>query len=124
MVQNSAKKLSTRALSFVLRKKELKEEFWPRLTKEKVRNAFLKTDFSKWVDEDEQDGVPVETEDMDPMGGMGGMGDMGGMGGMPGMGGMGGMPGMGGMGGMPGGMDFEKVRRPLIHLYITYATHR
>jgi hypothetical protein len=26
------------------------------LTKEKVKSNFLKTDFSKWVDEDEQDG--------------------------------------------------------------------
>lgn len=71
----------------------------------------MKTDFSKWVDEDEQEGAAVEeTEDMDPMGGMGGPPGMGGMGGMPGMGGMGGMPGMGGMGGgMPGGMDFAKV---------------
>lgn len=62
----------------------------------------MKTDFSKWVDEDEQEGAAIdETEDMDPMGGMGGP---------PGMGGMGGMPGMGGMGGgMPGGMDFAKV---------------
>jgi len=60
---------------------------------------FVKTDFSKWVDEDEQDGEPLKDDDMDPMGGMGGM---------PGMGGMGGMPGMGGMGGM-GDMDLERV---------------
>ena len=52
---------------------------------------YVKTDFGKWVDEDEQDGEPVKPEeDMDPMGGMGGMG---------------GMPGMGGM----GGMDLEQV---------------
>ena len=89
----------------MLRKKELKEEYWPRLTKEKARNSFIKTDFSKWVDEDEQEGVAVEADDFDPMGGAGGGGGM-----PPGMGGMGGMPpGMGGMGGMPGGMDFEKV---------------
>ena len=86
----------------MIRKKDKQAEYWPRLTKEKVKNAFIKTDFSKWVDEDEQDGVPVADEDFD-------MGGMGGMGGMPGMGGMGGMPGMGGMGGMPGGMDFESV---------------
>lgn len=103
--QNSSKKLNSRALHFVLRKKELKEEYWPRLTKEKARNSFIKTDFSKWVDEDEQEGVAVEADDFDPMGGAGGGGGM-----PPGMGGMGGMPpGMGGMGGMPGGMDFEKV---------------
>jgi hypothetical protein len=81
----------------------------------------------KWVDEDEQEGEPVKDEEMEGMGGMGGMPGMGGMGGMPGMGGMGGMPGMGGMGGMPGmggmggmpgmegmgGMDLEKVRLAL-----------
>ncbi len=108
-----------------MRKKELKEEYWPRLTKEKVRNAFLKTDFSKWVDEDEQEGVEVETEDMDPMGGMDAMGG----GGMPGMGGMGGMPpgmgGMGGMGGMPPGMDFEKVSQIIIHFFtVTHSSFR
>ena len=73
-------------MSLTILKKDHKSEYWPRLTKEKVKNAFLKTDFSKWVDEDEQDGeaaIPAE----DP--------DMGGMGG--------GMPGMG------GGMDFEKA---------------
>ncbi|KAF8213670.1 HSP20-like chaperone [Mycena galopus ATCC 62051] len=116
--EKSSKKLSTRSLYLVLRKKENKPEYWPRLTKEKVKNAYLKTDFSKWVDEDEQDGEPVkDEEDLEGMGGMGGMPGMPGMGGMgmPGMGGMGmpgmggmGMPGMGGMGG-PGGMDFEKM---------------
>ncbi|GAA6028072.1 hypothetical protein JCM8097_001858 [Rhodosporidiobolus ruineniae] len=115
--------LSGKSLKVVLQKKEAKEEYWPRLTKDKVRLNWLKTDFNLWKDEDEQD----EAEDdeaadfgaggMPP--GMGGMG--GGMGGMPGMGGMGGgaggmdfasmMQGMGGMGGAggAGGMDFEKM---------------
>lgn len=97
--QESTKKLSSRSLYLILRKKEHQQEFWPRLTKEKIRTAFVKTDFGKWVDEDEQDGEPVKAEeDMDPMGG-----------------------GMGGMGGMPGmeGMDLEKVRPsalPFFHL--------
>ncbi|KAK0245684.1 HSP20-like chaperone [Armillaria nabsnona] len=105
--EKSLRRLNTRSLFLTLRKKEKKEEFWPRLTKEKVRNAFLKTDFSKWVDEDEQDGAAVEAEDdMEAMGGMGGMG--GGMPGMGGLPGMGGMPGLGGMGGM-GDMDLEKL---------------
>ncbi|KAK7064686.1 CS domain-containing protein [Favolaschia claudopus] len=118
--EKSSKKLSTRSLYLVLRKKEQQAEYWPRLTKEKVKNAYIKTDFSKWVDEDEQLGQEEKDDaDLDDaMGGMGGMPGMGGMGGMPGMGGMGmpgmggmGMPGMGGMGGMggPGGMDFEKM---------------
>jgi len=106
------KSLSSRSLSLVLRKKEKKAEFWPRLTKDKIKLTFVKTDFSKWVDEDEQDGVIEDTlPDEDMSGGMpGGMG-----GGMPG--GMGGGPGgfdpsmlagLGGAGGA-GGMDFAKM---------------
>ncbi|KAL2759656.1 hypothetical protein ACRALDRAFT_1039166 [Sodiomyces alcalophilus JCM 7366] len=81
-----------------LQKKDLKEEYWPRLLKDSKRVHFLKTDFDKWVDEDEQDEAPEED-----------FGAMGGMPGMPGMGGMGGMPGMGGMGGDFGGIDFSKL---------------
>jgi hypothetical protein len=33
----------------------MRAEYWPRLTKDKGKNARIKTDFSKWVDEDEQD---------------------------------------------------------------------
>lgn len=87
----------------VLRKAKAQEEYWPRLTKEKGKVFYIRTDFDKWVDEDEQD----EPQGDDPMGmddlsSFGGMEGLGGMPGMPGMGGMGGMPGMGGMGGMPG----------------------
>ncbi|KAL8969099.1 MAG: hypothetical protein Q9183_002158 [Haloplaca sp. 2 TL-2023] len=92
---------TSRDVFFVLRKKEQKEEYWPRLLKESKKVHFLKTDFDKWVDEDEQDGAPDEA-----MAGMGGMGGMGG--GMPGMEGMGGMGGMGGDGGF-GGIDFSKL---------------
>ncbi|KAL8988279.1 MAG: hypothetical protein Q9169_008582, partial [Polycauliona sp. 2 TL-2023] len=101
-VENSKTHHTSRDVVFVLRKKELKEEYWPRLLKESKKMHFLKTDFDKWVDEDEQDGAPD-----DAMAGMGGgMGGMGG--GMPGMEGMGGMPGMGGDGGF-GGIDFSKL---------------
>jgi len=84
-------------IQFVLRKKELKEEFWPRLLKDSKKVHFLKTDFDKWVDEDEQEEA-VEDD----------IGNMGGMGGMPGMGGdMASM--MGGAGGDFGGIDFSKL---------------
>jgi hypothetical protein len=43
-----------------LRKKELKEEFWPRLLKDAKKVHFLKTDFDKWVDEDEQNEAPED----------------------------------------------------------------
>ncbi|KAK4058431.1 p23 chaperone protein wos2 [Microbotryomycetes sp. JL221] len=114
-VEEIKRTLTGKNLSLVLRKKEAKAEYWPRLTKDKTKLNYLKTDFSKWVDEDEQD----EEEEMPDLGagagmggmpGMGGMGDMGGMGGMGGMGDMAGM--MGGMGGGmggAGGMDFAKL---------------
>ena len=105
--ENSHKHESGSHILYVLRKKKVQAEFWPRLLKEKLKLHYIKTDFDKWVDEDEQDEQPEE----DPMAGMGGMPDMGGMGGMPGMGGMGGMGGMPGMEGMggPGGMDFSQL---------------
>lgn len=43
-----------------LQKKELKEEYWPRLLKESKKLHFLKTNFDKWVDEDEQNEAPEE----------------------------------------------------------------
>ena len=86
-------------------KKDKEAEYWPRITKEKVKNSRITVDWNKWVDEDEEDEAPAMGGDFDPSmmnafgGGAGGMPGMGGMGGMPGMGGMGGMPGMPGMGG-------------------------
>ncbi|GAA5976806.1 hypothetical protein JCM10908_005637 [Rhodotorula pacifica] len=103
-----------KGVQVVLRKKDLSEEYWPRLLKEKGKNSRITTDWSKWVDEDEQDGEAAADDDF----GAGGMPDMGGMGGgMPGMGGAGGAGGMdfasmmGGMGGAggAGGMDFASM---------------
>ncbi|KAF3936225.1 hypothetical protein ABW19_dt0205102 [Dactylella cylindrospora] len=109
----SRKHHSPRGVDCVIRKKTPKEEFWPRLTKEKVKLHWLKTDFDKWVDEDEQDGPAPEPE-YDPamMSQFGGGGEdgfggidfskLGGGADLAGMGGMGGLEGMGGMGGGPG----------------------
>lgn len=92
-----------------LQKKDLKEEYWPRLLKESKRVHFLKTDFDKWVDEDEQNEAPEE--DFSQFGGMGGAGGAGGMPGMGGdfggidfskLGGGGGMPDLSALGGMAG----------------------
>ncbi|KAJ4986921.1 cs domain-containing protein [Stagonosporopsis vannaccii] len=95
---------SGRDVTLVLRKKELKEEFWPRLLKDKAKVHFLKTNFDKWVDEDEQDEAPADDEmmnQMNPMGGDGGFGgiDFSKLGAAQGMGGL---PGMGGMEGLEG----------------------
>ena len=72
---------TARDVEMKLRKKELGETYWPRLLKEAKKVHFLKTDFDKWVDEDEQNEAPE-----DDFGKFGGGGDMGGMGGMGGMG--------------------------------------
>ncbi|KAI0464748.1 hypothetical protein LJB42_002373 [Komagataella kurtzmanii] len=57
-------------LFFVLQKKNASEEFWPRLTKEKVKLHYLHTDFDRWVDEDEQDGEEADPTVPDPSQGM------------------------------------------------------
>ncbi|UNI19851.1 p23 chaperone protein wos2, variant 2 [Purpureocillium takamizusanense] len=79
---------TSKNIEIKLQKKELKEEYWPRLLKDSKKLHFLKTDFDKWVDEDEQNEAPEE--DFSQFGGMGGM------------------PGMGG-GGDFGGIDFSKL---------------
>ncbi|BGP23299.1 wos2 protein [Rhodotorula toruloides] len=115
-VEEARRGLTGKGVQVVLKKKKAQEEYWPRLLKEKGKNSRIQTDWSKWVDEDEQDEAAAADDDF----GMGGgMPDMGGMGGMPGMGGMGGMGGgaggmdfasmMGGGAGGAGGMDFAKM---------------
>ncbi|KAI1136753.1 HSP20-like chaperone [Hypoxylon sp. FL0543] len=81
---------TARNIELKLRKKELNEEYWPRLLKDSKKVQYLKTDFDKWVDEDEQNEAPEDD-----------FSQFGGMGGMPGMGGMG--------GGDFGGIDFSKL---------------
>jgi CS domain len=46
-VENSKTNHTARDIEIVLRKKDLKEEFWPRLLKDKAKVHFLKTDFDK-----------------------------------------------------------------------------
>ncbi|KAI0005342.1 HSP20-like chaperone [Russula compacta] len=97
--EESGKRLTSRSLALNLRKKDLEREYWPRLTKDKIKSTYIKTDFSKWVDEDEQEGSgPALDEDLD----MGGFGAGGGLGGS-GLGGLG-----GGLGG-GGNIDFEQM---------------
>ncbi|KAI9509881.1 putative Hsp90 binding co-chaperone [Russula earlei] len=87
--EESAKRLTSRALVLNLRKKVLEREYWPRLTKDKIKSPYIKTDFSKWIDEDEQEGTgPAIDDDFD-------MGGFGGAGGLP--------------SGLGGGMDFESM---------------
>jgi len=109
--ENSKFLVRPRGIDFALEKVE-DGPYWDRFLETKVKQHWLKIDFTRWKDEDESDdeggaggggggGGGDLAEMMAKMGGAGGMG--GGMGGM--MGGMGGAGGMGGgMGGMMGGM--------------------
>jgi hypothetical protein len=46
-VENSKTNHSAKDIEMILRKKELKEEYWPRLLKDKAKVHFLRTDFDK-----------------------------------------------------------------------------
>ena len=122
-----------RTITLVISKKE-EGPHWPRLLKTAGKTPqYVKADWDKWVDEDDEDEMaddggmagfdPSMMQQFQNMGGAGGgMGGMMGGGGMGG-GGMGGMPGMaelmasmgggggggGGMGGMPPGFDMSSL---------------
>lgn len=66
-------------ITFIIRKAEPKAEYWPRLLKEKLKLHYIKTDFDKWVDEDEQD-EQADDGNMDMANMMGGQGGPGGAG--------------------------------------------
>ncbi|WP_329012280.1 p23/wos2 family protein [Streptomyces sp. NBC_00690] len=80
----STRKISSRSVYFVLRKAEERLEYWPRLQKNKESNSYIKTDFSKWVDQGKVEGEGTD-DDMDPMAGIGLAGE-----GIPPLGGTGG----------------------------------
>lgn len=46
-VENSKTNHTAKNIEMILRKKEMKEEYWPRLLKDKAKVHFLKTDFDK-----------------------------------------------------------------------------
>ncbi|RPB01922.1 HSP20-like chaperone [Choiromyces venosus 120613-1] len=100
-VENSKKHFSARGVDLVLRKKEFKSEFWPRLLKESKKAHYLRTDFDKWVDEEDQE----ENADIPELPGSGAQ-----FGGGDGSGGFGGIDfsKLGGMGGMEG-MDMSAL---------------
>lgn len=99
-VENSTVNKGQRHTALVLEKAE--KGWWSRLLKaEGKAPKFIKVDWNKWVDEDEEDEAPAVGNNFD-MGGMGGMPDF------SSMGGMGGMPDFSGMGGM-GGDDEEDM---------------
>lgn len=82
-VNVDASKWNTKGRNIILNivKQNTDAEHWPRLTKDKVKNSHIQIDWSKWVDEDEENEAKPVGEDWDAdnmndfnMGGMGGMG--------------------------------------------------
>jgi len=78
----SRQSITPRNAFFVLIKEEKDKEYWPRLLEDKGKVHYLKTDFGRWKDEDDDDDVPNPMEGLDfsqftGMGGMPGMGDLG-----------------------------------------------
>eukprot|EP00745_Piridium_sociabile_P043932 TRINITY_DN90799_c0_g1_i1.p1 TRINITY_DN90799_c0_g1~~TRINITY_DN90799_c0_g1_i1.p1 ORF type:complete len:174 (+),score=42.94 TRINITY_DN90799_c0_g1_i1:46-567(+) len=75
--------LSDRQAFFTIMKKDPTASYWPRLTKEQKKLHYLKTDFNRWIDEDESEDEEKEKEDfnldamMNSMGGLNG-GEFGG----------------------------------------------
>merc|ERR1712029_290750 len=76
-VENSKTHHTPANIQMILRKKDLKEEYWPRLLKDPAKVHYLRTDFDKWVDEDEQNEAP-EDDYMNQFGGGLGAGEEGG----------------------------------------------
>uniref|UniRef100_A0A1D1XYF4 Co-chaperone protein p23 n=1 Tax=Anthurium amnicola TaxID=1678845 RepID=A0A1D1XYF4_9ARAE len=71
---------TARQIVLVLDKAEHNQSYWPRLQKDKAKPRFLKTDFQKWKDENEEE----DDDNVNPVGGMDFSSLMGG-GGMGGM---------------------------------------
>ena len=44
------------------------EEYWPRLTKDKIKNQKIAVDWARWVDEDEVADAPAPKDDGDMQG--------------------------------------------------------
>ncbi|KAK8509838.1 hypothetical protein V6N13_093682 [Hibiscus sabdariffa] len=99
VVEESKINIGVRSIFCILEKAE--KVWWKKLLRGDGKPPhYVKVDWDKWVDEDEDKGagdLDLGGMDFSNFGGMGGMGDM--------MGGMGGM--MGGMGGMGGMDEFE-----------------
>jgi len=91
VAEESSNAIKDRAVEVKLQKKDTEAEYWPRLTKEKVKSNQIQIDWNRWKDEDEEADAPEGF----------------GQGGMPGM--MGGMEGLGAPGGPGMGMDMANL---------------
>ncbi|KAJ1566737.1 hypothetical protein HK096_000531 [Nowakowskiella sp. JEL0078] len=93
-VEKSKKHISPREIVIVLSKKLEDNSYWPRLPAKAGKYHYIKTDFTRWKDEDEDDNETAPGAGASPFGDM----DFS----QFGAGGMGGMPGMDGLSGMEG----------------------
>ncbi|KAL0219208.1 hypothetical protein P9112_004861 [Eukaryota sp. TZLM1-RC] len=75
--------VSGREVRFILMKKDTEAEFWPRLTKEKIKQHWLGIDWNHYVDEDEEKPEDTGAFDMSQFQNLANMGGMPGMEGMP-----------------------------------------
>ena len=66
-VNVEASKWNTKGRNIILNivKQNSEAEHWPRLTKDKVKNAHIQIDWVKWVDEDEENEAKPMGEDWD-----------------------------------------------------------
>lgn len=48
----------------VIAKKDTTKSYWPRLLKDKTKQFWLKTDFARWKDEDDDDDEPIDSNAM------------------------------------------------------------
>ncbi|KIM78150.1 hypothetical protein PILCRDRAFT_75808 [Piloderma croceum F 1598] len=58
--EESIQQLTSRSFVIILLKKNKNISYWPRLSKQKEKLPFVKTDFNRWIDEDEQNDVDNE----------------------------------------------------------------
>ena len=76
-VEESKWNTKGRNINLNIVKADSEDAYWPRLTKEKVKNAHIQADWAKWVDEDEEDeakplGEDWNEDNMNNFGGGGG----------------------------------------------------
>lgn len=78
--EESSNVVRPRQIELKIRKADAEKEYWPRLTKDKVKSQYIQIDWNKWKDEDDEGGTA--TDDLGDFGQGGGAGGMGGMGGL------------------------------------------
>ncbi|KAJ9063699.1 p23 chaperone protein wos2 [Entomophthora muscae] len=64
-VEGSRKSFTAQRIFLVLKKRDDAQEYWPRLQKAGKKPTYLKIDFSRWRDEDDEDTKEVDSGLMD-----------------------------------------------------------